>query len=91
MKIEHKLSPVKAQHCAEVLTQIRGNALKVLQLKGQIRDLDQDTEQMGKHLSVLIGLVEKDEMLPPSKTPYTLAQDGLSLLGETDDPKPEVA
>lgn len=37
---------------------------------------------MQKHLSTLLGLIEKAEHLPESAIPYQLSEDGLKMIGQ---------
>jgi hypothetical protein len=82
--VTHKLGPTWALHAAEVLQQIRMKEIEVQGLKGKILDAQQEIDFMRRHMSVLIGQIEKAEHLPPSVRPYALSEDGSAMIGEIE-------
>lgn len=85
MKIKHKISPDFAEQFQEVVTRIRAYEAEVERLEGQLRKREQEISFMRRHLGALISIMEKVDKLPPSKTPYVLSDDGLTVTGEKDE------
>ena len=81
-RIEHAISPAYVQHIAEVRRVLGENQNAQLILEGRIRQLETERVMMQKHLSTLLGLIEKAEHLPESAIPYQLSEDGLKMIGQ---------
>lgn len=82
--VTHKLSPEWAQHCAEVLQQVRQFEDQAAILDGKAAQIRNEVAFMKRHLSVTIGTIEKADKLPTSLTPYRLTEDGSALVGEME-------
>jgi hypothetical protein len=83
-QVTHRLSPTWAQHFQEVLSQVTQFENEALILDGQAAAKRKEADFMKRHLSVLIGQIEKADKLPPSLKPYALSQDGSTLIGEVE-------
>jgi hypothetical protein len=79
--VTHKLGPEWAQHCAEVIAQIRNTELQAWALEGQAAHNRKEVERMRSHLLTLKEQFVLTEKLPPSITPYEFSADGSALVG----------
>jgi len=85
MKLKHEIAEPFRSHIADGRNKIRIMQDEALRLRGQVSLIEQDIRAVEKHLSVVCGLIEKQAELPPSKMPYVLSDDGLTLVGEVEE------